>query len=335
MKGRVEKIIIFLKNNWLKLSLICAGILAIGVGACFGYLWFVDYRDAQIGEQKNIQAVAEEQKKSLEEAKLEIGKLKAESAESKKAQKDLEQKINPEGFNISATEIDPYLTGVVKISCKDGYGSGSMWNLKEVGYAVVTNKHVVELPYDYGGCTVDVDFGVYQIYPSDAWAWNDETDISVLKMKMLKVPMCDENGLNCKSSEEAFTAEKNLNYKLNSLRKCPTKMPIGSPVIIIGYPSFGEQVVDYGGIMGTQSNRMVTNGIVSGYDEIISNKYIGTMPYNNYFVSAKIDSGNSGGITLAKDKNGLCVLGIPTWLSLGEYETQGIVQNIHNVMYQK
>lgn len=59
------------------------------------------------------------------------------------------------------------------------------------------------------------------------------------------------------------------------------------------------------------------------------------MPYPNYFVSAKVDSGNSGGVAFSKDSNGLCVLGIPTWLTIGNFETQGLVQNIHNVFYER
>ena len=37
-------------------------------------------------------------------------------------------------------------------------------------------------------------------------------------------------------------------------------------------------------------------------------------------------------VAIAKDGNGLCVLGIPTWLTVGNYETQGLVQNIRNVI---
>ncbi|MBU6415530.1 hypothetical protein KGQ34_04820, partial [Patescibacteria group bacterium] len=81
------------------------------------------------------------------------------------------------------------------------------------------------------------------------------------------------------------------------------------------------------------SSRISTNGIISGYDNSVI-----LPPQNlsnpNYYVSAKIDSGNSGGVAFSKDSNGLCVLGVPTWLSIGNYETQGIIQNIHNVLSQ-
>jgi hypothetical protein len=56
------------------------------------------------------------------------------------------------------------------------------------------------------------------------------------------------------------------------------------------------------------------------------------LKYQNFFVSAKIDSGNSGGIALAKDGQGVCTLGLPTWLTVGNYETQGLIQNIMNLL---
>lgn len=59
------------------------------------------------------------------------------------------------------------------------------------------------------------------------------------------------------------------------------------------------------------------------------------MPYVNYYTSAKVDAGNSGGIAMMEDDNHkLCILGVPTWISVGEYETEGIIQNIHNIIYQ-
>lgn len=82
------------------------------------------------------------------------------------------------------------------------------------------------------------------------------------------------------------------------------------------------------------SARQVTEGIISGYDTSVEQP-IGNLPYPNYYVSAKIDSGNSGGVALSKNSNGLCLLGVATWLSLGDFETQGVVQNIHNVKYRR
>ena len=124
------------------------------------------------------------------------------------------------------------------------------------------------------------------------------------------------------------------NYSMSSLRKCPSSISLGSPVVIIGFPAYAKRDTEV--ILPTIGNvktifRTVTNGIVSGYDTSdVAPK--GNLKDPNFFISAKIDSGNSGGIAIAKDGDGLCVLGIPTWLTVGNYETQGLVQNIRNVL---
>jgi hypothetical protein len=113
-----------------------------------------------------------------------------------------------------------------------------------------------------------------------------------------------------------------LNYKISSLPRCSKKMPQGSKVVTIGYPAYAKTEYILQGIRGVSNARIITEGVISGYSSILPTSH------PNYYVSAKIDSGNSGGIALSKDENGLCVLGIPTWISLGNYETQGIVQNV-------
>jgi hypothetical protein len=55
------------------------------------------------------------------------------------------------------------------------------------------------------------------------------------------------------------------------------------------------------------------------------------LPYPNFFSTAIMDAGNSGGIALSKDSNGLCVLGIPTLVIQGEYSSEGVIQNIRNI----
>lgn len=105
-------------------------------------------------------------------------------------------------------------------------------------------------------------------------------------------------------------------------------MALNSPVVAIGFPASTMKIVEDGAI---QSTRTVTNGIISAHDESAIGDY--GLPAPDYFVSAKIDSGNSGGIVLSKDSSGLCVLGIPTWVNVGNFETQGVIQNIHNIFY--
>lgn len=326
-----------MKNNlkgFIQIPILIAIILGILFVGGMGYIGVKRYQTYQAEKvekarvaqerEKEAQVLTEEQKKALEKAQLEIEKLKEESAESKKRQEVLEQKIqneqksNLQNFSISAVELEPYLTGVQSVSCYDSMGSGSLWFLDQT-YLVLTNKHVVGL----GHCEMDFEnkdrktTGFYGLDTQKMYSINPETDSTFIPIKL--DPSINPHVVSAPLST--------LNYKISSLRKCQSKMAIGSPVVLVGYPIYGRKVVDDSG--GWVGYKVTTDGIISGYDDFLSGKY------GNYFVSAKIDSGNSGGIAFSKNENGLCILGIPTWLTIGNYETQGIVQNINNVIYIK
>ena len=300
---------------------IIAGILVIS-GA--GYFGIKQYQSYQVEKEKEAQAATEAQQKALEQAQVEIEELKQESTQSKQKQAVLEQRVNNETTKskeiiIQASELTPYLTGVGEVDCGDTEGTGTLWKLG-TGYFVLTNDHVVSGVID---CTFTIQDSPNDKKHSGIWKlelidnnWNDIADVSLLRL------------VTWSPTTEFSTSIPNLNYSISSMLKCSTSMEIGSPMVIIGYPAYAEKTWS----AGTQSFRAVTNGIISSHDTSV--KYDKGLPYSNYFVSAKIDSGNSGGIALSKNSNGLCVLGIPTWLTIGNYETQGLVQNIHNVMYK-
>ena len=301
---------------------IIVGVLFLGGGGYFGVKQYQNYQK----QKKQIQQQAESQQKAFRETQQEIDKLKIESEQSKNQQNILEQKINqeaskPKEITIQASELAPYLTGVGEVECGNMEGTGSLWKFS-MGYFVLTNDHVIEKATN---CTFTIQDSPNDTKHSGAWkleiidnSWNNITDISLLRLAILPAAI------------EISTSIPNLNYLISSMPKCPTSMDIGSPMVIIGYPAYAEKTWSAG---GTQSFRTVTNGIISSHDTSV--KYDDGLPYSNYFVSAKIDSGNSGGITFSKTSSGLCILGVPTWLTIGNYETQGLVQNIHNVMYAK
>ena len=289
-------------------------------------------QELQQAELVAEQAKAEAERLKTEQEAQRITELEQRIKELEEAPSTIIKEINPtdtEGQGISAQEIDPYLTGVVKISCKDQEGSGMLWQIG-TDYYVLTNSHVVSNPYPLGQCNVVVHektssngVGIYEIYPSAGKRWNSYTDIS-----LLEIDECDIEGISS-------LPIRNLNYAISSLHQCFSQTSLGSPVIIVGYPAFSMSSVEYQGEkFGEQTVRTITNGIISSYDSSETQPF-GSLPYPDYFVSAKIDSGNSGGLALSRDSNGLCFLGIPTWLSLGVYETQGIVQNINNIMSTK
>ncbi len=169
---------------------------------------------------------------------------------------------------------------------------------------------------EFGEPTGDIgDF--FWIHSQGGYDWNKKTDVHVSLI------------WNKEKSIAGFPVAS-ANYNLYSLKRCTIRMPLGSPVVIIGFPAFTQSGDS---VFPTNAPRTITNGVISGHDQSVSPPQ-GVLPSVNYFVSNKIDSGNSGGMAVSKDASGLCVLGIPTWLRVGNYDTQGIVQNIHNVIYK-
>lgn len=312
------------------ISAIIVGILVLGGVGYVGAKKYQNYQAEKNKKEKEAQIEAEAQLKALEVAQREIEKLKIESEQSKNQQKAIEQKVDqvtsrPKEIIISSSDIAPLLGGMVNVSCSGGEGSGTLWNLPTIGYVVLTNQHVIEKPhytiYDGYFCLASLEGGLYTISTQEKFTWNKLTDIAAVPLK--------------KMDTTKFTVKpiKDLNYKISSLNKCPTNMPLGSPVVMVGFPAFAGSQTDLGSINIDQSFLTVTNGIISAHDTSVKEPF-GGLPYVNYFVSAKIDSGNSGGIAFSKNNNGVCVLGVPTWLTVGNYETQGLIQNIHNVLYR-
>lgn len=231
-------------------------------------------------------------------------------------------KLAPKDITIDANEISKFLTGVVSIQCNNVRGSGTLWNFPETGPSILTNNHIVNAT-NIDSCSVySVDDqgaaeGRYTIWGSTLRTFNRDTDESVAEIQ---------------SGNPQSKKISSLNYSIGDLRKCATTVSIGTPIVIMGFPAYAEKSIPSQNI--AIAFRTATNGIVSGLDTSVSDGIASNLPFPNYFISAKIDSGNSGGIALSKDSKGLCVLGIPTWLTVGKFETQGLVQNIHNVFYK-
>lgn len=277
-------------------------------------------------EKSKILLSAQEQELALAKEELEKTKSDAEKTSAKiktlTETLDTQSKIAKE-IIISSSDLSPYMTGVVQVICASPSspsglvsGSGSLFSFKELKQAILTNYHVVK---DATRCAIimtnaaNVPTGMFSTQ-SSIYTFNNDTDEAVLSI-----------GSPLSSSSVPIA---NYNYSLSNVRKCTSLLPVGTPVVIIGFPAYAKRdstvVIN---TLGTTNAvyRTTTNGIISGYDT--SGKGDA-----NYFVSAKIDAGNSGGIALAKDSTGLCVLGLPTWLTVGNYETQGLVQNITNVL---
>ena len=94
---------------------------------------------------------------------------------------------------------------------------------------------------------------------------------------------------------------KNLTSSFPSL--CSQKPSLGDEIVVLGYPS-----------IGSKNGLTATEGIVSGFD-------------GNYFItSAKVEQGNSGGAAILLKDN--CLLGIPTFVTLGKVESLARILDI-------
>jgi len=84
---------------------------------------------------------------------------------------------------------------------------------------------------------------------------------------------------------------------------CSQKPLLGDEIVVLGYPS-----------IGSKENVTATEGIISGFD-------------GNYLItSAKVEQGNSGGAAILLKDN--CLLGIPTFVTLGKVESLARILDI-------
>jgi S1-C subfamily serine protease len=275
-------------------------------------------------------ALLKAQADALAQAKLKLADNASENLATNEQLQNLKKTVEEQNIKdatISSADLNKYLTGVAQIICLNNkgsasVGSGSLWNFKEVPYAVLTNYHVVK---DQKNCVIHITnsnnetMGVFSLEGA-IYTFNSKTDTAVIAIGK---PVLDTSA-----------PIESYNYAFSTIRRCPDSLPLGTPVVLIGFPTFTKRdaKMTVNGI-GTfdEIYRSVTNGIISGYDTSLIAPH-GNLSYKNFFVSSKIDAGNSGGVSLAKDDAGMCLLGLPTWLTMGTYENQGLVQNIVNVI---
>lgn len=333
------------KKGFIQIPLLITMVIGLTIIASVGYFETRQYQKHQTeklgkertaqqkeqAKQNNAHILAQAQQKDLEEAKSEIEKLKKVKDNTNKQENVLTSNFNgtdsQKNLIISASELAPYLSGIARIECNDTWGSGTLWKRKDLGFTIMTNHHVIK---DQGTsfCIVlpdekikDGSLHAYTIGPSSKMVIDSEKDIAIIQLSPI-------------ISSDPVKPLNGLNYSIGTVRFCDKKVLIGSPVMTVGFPAFAVKSVDFQGQAVNNYSSIVSNGIISGYDNSVNNQNFtgGTLSFQNYFISAKIDSGNSGGIAFSKDQDGLCVLGVPTWLTVGNYETQGLVQNIHNIM---
>ena len=197
---------------------------------------------------------------------------------------------------------------VVSIYCpllddeENGYwGSGTIFTEDGI---VITNSHVIpqnetELLIPEYGCMVtlpDPDTGIpiemYYADPIVIPGLSDEYDLAILEIYDVYI---DEDGYSYGTYPKTFPAFDDTDLCTEEYIR------LGEPVIIFGYPASSGN-----------DSLTVTEGVVSNFPDDI----------NTILTSAKIDAGNSGG--LAVDRDG-CQLGVPSAVSIGQYENLGVI----------
>jgi hypothetical protein len=166
---------------------------------------------------------------------------------------------------------------------------------------------------------------MYYLPIGSKYQWNKEADAADLPIRF------NTGGYNPSSSTPPVS---DLNYSISNLKLCPATIPIGAPVAVIGFPGYADATTTTytDGVSSTQEQdyEIMTTGIISG---LITNDLDtgAALQYPNFFSTAIMDAGDSGGIALSKDSHGLCVLGLPTLVVQGEYSSEGVIQNIRNI----
>lgn len=236
---------------------------------------------------------------TLDNAKREKEQLELKSLEQKDVVDIEKLNMTELSRNISKTVVNVFCDSA-RSSLENGGGSGTV--LTSDGF-ILTNAHVIPhkgstlYTYDYG-CLVtfpNYDTGVpeeiYWAYPLLDTDLSDFYDLAFLEIYDVYV---DEDGYSYGKYPNDF------DYFDDSGRCAPSYVKLGEKVTVFGYP-----------MMSGGYNLTITDGIVSGYSD---DGYLLT--------SSKIDSGNSGG--LAVDEDG-CMLGVPSAVMLGNYESLGVI----------
>ncbi len=238
---------------------------------------------------------------------------------------------------ITGPELTEYLSGVVRVRCGDYQDSGVLWFNNGI-YSVLTNQHVTSsLEYNQS-CVVIIEEkskkGLSTVYETvalkNSYQWNNKADIIVLQLIERGSSQHEERNYIPVLKRQTAPL-KNLNFKISLIPKCKANMPLGSPAMVVGYPASTIKKINTEKWIFFESSQTITEGIISALDDSV-NGFLSDQLYPNYFVSSKIDSGNSGGVAFSKNNGKLCLLGIPTWLNIGDYDTQGIIQNIYNII---
>lgn len=223
--------------------------------------------------------------------------------------------VEPAPSNPEAPQ-NSYLTAIARVVCYNpAYtrgspiisGSGSIWQVNGQNW-LLTNNHVLEAASAYG---LTCDTHLVQ----DFQAAVDDYEAAIEEDKVLVYEVDPEGFYQSTLRGDDLAFAKVIEVPSGSplslldhvalrpnVERCSARFPIGTPLRVLGYPGIGAMFLP-----------TMTEGIIASLDKE------GDVYY--YLTSAKIESGNSGGLALTEDLS--CVVGIPTYVAVGEVESLG------------
>jgi len=234
---------------------------------------------------------------SINSQKSEIENLKKEVEQLMNTKPKTQLQIQPD--KLPQSLLDDILQQTVLVICSGssfgtvrGSGSIQIAEPDQTDWYVFTNAHVVLTgPPDENTCVVGIpappNYNIVETLPAEI------VDVNHKFPDVDKAVLLVSGKLGYKPLGKIIPACK------------PSNVLIGDKVTVVGYPAFGGWTLT------------ATEGIVSGFE----NTQYGLI----YKTSAKIDSGNSGGIAIDNSKK--CSLGIPSWATQGTFEGLGYVQS--------
>lgn len=226
-------------------------------------------------------------------------------------QSELERLITWPSF-----DINDYLWNVLGILCESNEGEYTLWSAFAMSFWnksyrwIFTNRHVVDNSVACAVFDKDNKY-LFMLDLEEAFNYNDRADFNFFYLR---------------TSDQELITEANY---LSGLLTCGTS-EIWQKVWIIWYPKYW---IDRSWSWNKRYNLITTQWIISWFrdEEISDSQY--KYNYSNYYVTNRIDWWNSWWLALREHKDDwFCILGIPTWLSIWDYENQWVVQNISNVI---
>jgi hypothetical protein len=237
-------------------------------------------------------------------------KLAAESAARAKAEADLKKtttlsdtRLKELESNFSALDLSPIVsewrdrTAYLECVFKNGRsnGSGILMNFFEKGKLITTILTNEHVVEVNGVPAISCSVRLPNTNTLTIFSQNQDIEIS-------------SNGYDFSRLIVRDAPASLITRAAGQANICKSRPALGEGLVVLGYPA-----------IGAEQDITATDGIISGY----AGDY--------YITSAKIERGNSGGpAILIKDK---CLLGIPTFVTVGALEALGRVLDI-GVLYR-